>query len=75
MNFHDPNAPGARKAELLYLDGDFEIEVPGDYVLCEVTGQRIPLEDLKYWNIERQEAYVSAEVSDKRERDLKKAGK
>ena len=39
-------------------------------VLCEVTGQRIPLEELRYWSVERQEAYVSASAVDKRRQQL-----
>lgn len=72
MNFQDPNMPGAKKAVLEYLDGDFSIKTPGDYVLCEVTGQRIPLDELRYWSVARQEAYASAEISHQREDQLVK---
>ncbi len=51
-----PRMPG--EARLRYLDGDFQIESPGTFVRCAVTGQAIPLDELKYWNVERQEAYV-----------------
>ncbi|MGF1549179.1 MAG: DUF2093 domain-containing protein [Sphingomonadaceae bacterium] len=50
-------------ARLRYLPGRFKVVAPGDYVLCAVTGRPIPLEELRYWNVERQEAYSSAEVS------------
>ena len=72
MNFADPD--GAGKAEITYLDGDYEIVLPGSYVLCAVTGNQIPLDDLRYWSVERQEAYVSAEVSQKRHHQLKDQG-
>jgi hypothetical protein len=75
MNFQDPNLPTAKKAELEYLDGDFAIRSPGDYVLCEVSGNRIPLEELRYWSVARQEAYASAEISQTREEQLKKGSK
>jgi hypothetical protein len=52
-----------RPARLHYLAGTFRVLSPGDHVLCAVTGQPIALEDLRYWSVERQEAYVSAEAS------------
>jgi hypothetical protein len=75
MNFQDPNLPSAKKAELEYLDGDFAILSPGDYVLCEVSGNRIPLEELRYWSVARQEAYASSEISQTREEQIKKGSK
>ena len=50
-------------ARLHYLDGTFRVLSPGDHVVCAVTGQPIPLDQLKYWSVERQEAYVSAQAS------------
>ena len=52
-----------RLARLHYLPGTFRVLSHGDHVLCAVTRQPIPLAELKYWNVERQEAYVSAEAS------------
>jgi hypothetical protein len=52
-----------RMARLHYLPGTFRVLSHGDHVLCAVTHQPIPLADLKYWSIDRQEAYVSAEAS------------
>jgi hypothetical protein len=60
MNAHDPDFPGADLARLHYGDGDFAVLKPGRYVLCAVTGKRIPLEQLRYWSAERQEAYAGA---------------
>ncbi|RYY24151.1 MAG: DUF2093 domain-containing protein [Sphingomonadales bacterium] len=51
----------AAPAHILYGTPEFEVVVPGSYVLCAVTGQRIDLHDLKYWSAEFQEAYLSAE--------------
>ena len=31
----------------------------GDYVLCAISGKKIPLQDLNYWNVDLQEAYYS----------------
>jgi hypothetical protein len=50
-------------ARLHYMDGTFRLLAPGDHVICAVTGQPIPLEQLRYWSVARQEAYVNAEAS------------
>ncbi|MCQ8782040.1 DUF2093 domain-containing protein [Mangrovibrevibacter kandeliae] len=55
------------EARLRYLDGDFEILRPGAYVRCAVTGDSIPLDILLYWSVARQEAYVDAATSMRRE--------
>ena len=52
-----------KPARLHYLAGTFRILSSGDHVVCAVTGQPIALEHLRYWSVERQEAYVSAEAS------------
>jgi hypothetical protein len=52
----------AGEAEIRYLDGDFRVVRPGAFVRCAVTGAAIALEELKYWSVERQEAYVSPEA-------------
>jgi hypothetical protein len=49
-----------------YLDGEFQVISPGDFVRCAVTGEPIELPDLRYWSVELQEAYASAELSLKR---------
>jgi hypothetical protein len=45
------------------MAGTFRVLSPGDHVVCAVTGQRIAIEDLKYWSVARQEAYADAEAS------------
>jgi hypothetical protein len=57
-----------RTARLHYMAGTFRMLSPGDHVVCAVTGQRIPLEELRYWSVARQEAYANAEASVKAER-------
>ena len=47
----------AGEAEVKYLDGDFRVMRPGAFVRCAVTGTPIPLEELKYWSVDLQEAY------------------
>ncbi len=52
-----------RPARLHYLDGTFRVLSPGDHVVCAVTGAAIPIDQLRYWSVERQEAYASAAAS------------
>jgi hypothetical protein len=52
---------GGREARLHYMQGTFRVLTPGDYVLCAVTGRRIPLDALRYWSVARQQAYADAE--------------
>jgi hypothetical protein len=49
---------GHGEAQLQYLDGDFRVVSPGTYVRCAVTDARIPLDELKYWSVDLQEAYA-----------------
>ena len=59
-----------REAKLRYLPTYFATLEKGDFVFCKVTGEKIPLDKLKYWNVERQEAYVDAKASLQRQRSL-----
>jgi hypothetical protein len=68
MNRIDISGRGG-EARLRYLDGDFQILVPGTFVRCAVTGRDIPLDELRYWSVERQEAYVDAAASLKRHQE------
>src|SRR3954464_3478391 len=49
---------GHGEAQVQYLDGDFRVISPGTYVRCAVTEVRIPLDELKYWSVDLQEAYA-----------------
>jgi hypothetical protein len=57
MNAYDP-ALGGDLAVLRYETPEVVILRPGRYVLCAVTGKRIPLDQLRYWSVELQEAYA-----------------
>lgn len=59
--FTQGSLPG--EAKLRYLDNDFEVLKPGRFVMCAVTRRRIALEDLRYWNVDAQEAYFDAETA------------
>jgi hypothetical protein len=50
-------------ARLHFMANGFRLLSPGDHVLCAVTGQAIPLEELRYWSVIKQEPYASAEIS------------
>jgi hypothetical protein len=66
MNRHESNFESDTAAELEFLDGEFRVVKPGAYVLCAVTAAKIPLEDLRYWSVDLQEAYASPAVAVKR---------
>lgn len=57
---------GDRAAQLIYGPNAFRVMRSGTYVLCTVTGESIPLEELRYWSVERQEAYASAAIATRR---------
>ena len=59
---------GAREAKIHYLDGTFRMLSAGDHVRCANTGAIIPLDELRYWSVERQEAYADAAASLEAER-------
>lgn len=61
------------EAKVRYLDGEFQLVSPGQFVRCAVTDKTIPLEELRYWNVEHQEAYISSDVSYRRFLELKQA--
>lgn len=58
-----PPLPREIEARVHYRHGAFDIVFPGSYVTCAVTGQRIPLERLRYWSVDRQEAYADAVIA------------
>jgi hypothetical protein len=58
-------------ARVRYLQGTFRVLSNGDHVVCAVTGARIPLHELRYWSVERQEPYADAEASAQAEKGLK----
>jgi hypothetical protein len=62
MNRYERRPPTPGEAQLQYLDGDLRVVRPGAFVRCAVTGDAIALEDLRYWSVERQEAYASREA-------------
>jgi hypothetical protein len=63
------------EARVKFMDGEFQVLSPGDFVRCAVTGKPILLPDLRYWSVDLQEAYVSAEASWQRYRELRARGR
>ncbi|WP_445501475.1 DUF2093 domain-containing protein [Microvirga sp. G4-2] len=59
MNRHER---GGGEAVVQYLDSNLRVIKPGAFVRCAVTGETIPLDELKYWSVELQEAYASPEA-------------
>lgn len=66
MNRFERGFQPGREAKVRFEQGDFTVLTPGSFVRCAVTGEPIPIDDLKYWNVERQEAYASADIAMKR---------
>lgn len=62
-----------REALIRYDTPEYHVLRPGDYVVCAVTFERIPLTELKYWSVARQEAYKDAAASLEAERRAPKA--
>jgi hypothetical protein len=60
------NRPPGPEAVLKYGTPEFEVITPGAYVTCAITGRIIPVEQLKYWSVEFQEAYVDAAAANQR---------
>jgi hypothetical protein len=63
MNFLDQTIPQQREAKLRYLDAEFQVVKEGDFVRCGITGDPIRVENLRYWNVDRQMAFSSAAVA------------
>lgn len=54
---------GQGEAKLKYLDADYAVLVPGTYVVCAVTAKKIPIENLRYWSVDLQEAYIDVDAA------------
>ena len=55
--------PPGGEARVRYADADYQVLSAGSFVRCAVTGEAIPLDELKYWSVDRQEAYVDVHAS------------
>ncbi|MGB8818940.1 MAG: DUF2093 domain-containing protein [Rhizobiaceae bacterium] len=58
---------GSGEARVRFMDHDFQVISPGSHVICVITSQIIPLDELKYWSVARQEPYADAAASLARE--------
>lgn len=54
---------GNREAQIRYLDGDYQILSAGSHVICAMSGKTIPIDELRYWSVARQEPYADAAAS------------
>ena len=66
MNRFERHPTSAAEARVEFLDGDVRVVRPGAFVRCAVTGAPIPLDELRYWSVDRQEAYANPEAVLKR---------
>ena len=62
MNIFDKGFTPA-EAVLRYLDGEYVVLKSGSFVRCAISGKPIPIDELHYWNVDRQEAYADAETA------------
>lgn len=63
------------EARVRYGNGEFQIISPGDFVRCAVTAAVIPLSQLKYWSVDRQEPYASVEAALQRHLQIRNTGR
>ena len=63
MNRMDRDLRPEGLAELEYLDGELHVVKPGSFVICAVTGVHIPVDSLRYWSVDLQEAYANPAVA------------
>ena len=63
---------GKKKAKLIFKHNYFEVVEDGDHVLCAISGKKILLENLNYWNVDLQEAYFSPIEVNERYKNKKK---
>ncbi|MDR3372332.1 MAG: DUF2093 domain-containing protein [Ancalomicrobiaceae bacterium] len=68
MNRYESPKSGG-EARLRYLDGEFQVVNAGQFVRCAVTGLPIQIDELKYWSVAFQEAYIDASASLSRYRE------
>ncbi len=57
---------GDQAAQLIFGPNGFRVMRPGNHVVCAASGAAVPLEELRYWSVERQEAYASAALAARR---------
>jgi hypothetical protein len=67
------HGPAQGEAKLHYHQGSFDVIRPGAYVVCAMTKERVPLDELRYWNADLQEAYATCEVATERSEGLRAA--
>lgn len=63
MNRHERQFPLKGEAKLKYLNGEFQVLQSGGFVRCAVSGESIPIDELRYWSVELQEPYANAQVA------------
>ncbi len=59
------------EAKLHFLQGSFEVIRPGGYVVCAMSKERVPLDELRYWNADLQEAYATCELALQRSEEVR----
>ena len=60
-----------KEAKLIFKHNSFDVVEDGDHVICAISGKKIMLKDLNYWNVDLQEAYFSPKEVNERYKTLK----
>ena len=71
MNRFEKSPGHNQEAKIRYMDGEFRITSPGDFVTCAITSKPIALDQLKYWSVDLQEPYVDAIAAFERHKQVK----
>ena len=59
-----------KKAKLKYKHNSFDILEEGEFVVCAISGKKILLQHLNYWNVELQEPYYSYKEAFEKKEEL-----
>ena len=66
MLMNKNSGPASGEAKLQYGPNGFRVLRAGQHVFCAASGVPIPLDELRYWSVEFQEPYASAERATER---------
>ena len=60
------NSGSPGEAKLQYGHNGFRVVRAGNHVFCAASGVPIPLDELRYWSVEHQEPYATAQLATER---------
>lgn len=66
MLMNKDSSRNSGEAKLQYGPNGFRVLRVGQFVTCAQSGVPIPLDELRYWSVDFQEPYASAELATER---------